>query len=255
MRKRLVALLLALALPAGAQDLTAEQIVEKATDRNSLGFDAGQAQITMVLQSKSGEKRERKLLTRTLAKDSLHKSMMRFLAPADVQGTAFLLIEQAGDAADDMYLYLPALKRTRRIAGSQKNGAFMGSDFSYADMESRDVKSATYEKKADATIDGVDCYHVVATPKAGEDRYSKVELWVRKDNFLPQQSKFFDTKGELLKVFRLHEAKQIDGQWVVTKSQMWNKQEGTSTFLTIDGLDTKTPLDPAEFAPDNLSKG
>lgn len=253
-----VALTVLMAAPAAvhAEELTADEIVKRATDRNSLGFDSGSAQIRMVLQSKSGDKRERRILTRTIEQDGLSRSLIRFLAPADVQGTSFLLIEKPGDGDDDMYLYLPALKRTRRIAGSQKDGSFMGSDFTYADMESRDIKSATYEKRPDETIDGVPCYSIVATPKkSGDEQYSKVELWVRKDNFLPQQIKFYDPKGRFQKVFKLHEAKQIDGQWVITKSQMWTKDTGHNTFLFVESLDTKTALDPAEFAPGNLSKG
>jgi outer membrane lipoprotein-sorting protein len=248
-------LALACAIPAQAQELTAEQIVQKATDRSGMGIRAGSAQITMTLQSKSGEKRERKIQTRVRSDDGLHRSLIRFLAPADVQGTAFLLVEKGGGESDDMFLYLPALKRTRRIAGSQKNGSFMGSDFTYADMESRDVKNATYDKLADDTIDGNACYHIAAKPKSTDDQYSKIELWVRKDNFLPQQIKFYKDQSEPLKIFKLYEAKQIDGDWIATKTQMWNKQEGTSTFLLIDNVDTKTAIDPAELTPDNLSKG
>jgi outer membrane lipoprotein-sorting protein len=246
-----IAALALLASPAHAEGLTAQQIVEKMTDRNQMGFDSGTAQVRMVLQSKSGDIRERKILSRSADVDGKSRNMIRFLAPADVQGSAFLLLEQDGD--DDMYLYLPALKRTRRIAGSSKKGSFFGSDFTYADMESRDVKEADYEKLTDETVKGQDCYRVVARPR-NNDQYARIELWVRKSDFLPQQMKFYDTKDKFKKAFTLHEAREIEGQMVATKSQMWTKKNGHSTFVYVERLDTRTPVNPAELTPENLKK-
>jgi hypothetical protein len=214
----------------------------------------------MVLQDAAGARKERVIQARSVKESGLARTVIRFLSPAEVQGSAFLLIERAGALADDMHLYLPALKRTRRIAGNQKDGAFMGSDFSYADMENRDIKAATYEAKPDATIDGVECHVIVARPAARDGDsappYGRIELAIRKDNALIQQSKFFDKADDtLVKVFKLHEFKTIDGRLMATKSQMWSKKENHTTFLFIDEVDTKTPVNPAEFTPDALSKG
>ena len=253
---RILSLLLALALPQAAlADETPEAIVARATSLNRLGFDSGQAQIRMVLQESGGARKERTLQAKAMKEGALARTVIRFLAPAEVQGSAFLLLERPGAEADDMHLYLPALKRTRRIAGNQKDGAFMGSDFSYADMENRDIKAATYERKADAPIDAVDCYVIVARPTSTEQPYGRMELFIRKDNSLIQQTKFYDKADQLLKVYRLHEFKTVDGRLLVSKAQMWTKASGHTTFLSIDQVDTKTPVNPGEFTPDALSKG
>lgn len=251
---------------ASAEELTPAQIVEKATGRNALGFDSGAAQVKMVLQDKAGTQRTRRILSRTLqAEADRRSSIIRFLDPPDVKGSAFLLIqgEKQADGSrsdDDMYLYLPALKRVRRIAGKQKSGSFMGTDFTYADMESRDIKAATYERKADAAIEGVDCYHIIAKPSggqgdAGASQYARIELWIDQTSFLPRQIKFYDQAGQFQKVYRLHEARQMEGRWVATKSQMWTKATGHSTFLYIESIDSKTPIDAAEMTPQALSRG
>lgn len=245
---------LVISLLAGGQALTAAQIVEKATGLNAVGFNTGRATVRMVLQDKGGDRKIRTLDTRTLAAEgSRRRTLIRFQDPADVRGSAFLLIEGEQTGADDMYLYLPALKRTRRVARAQRKGAFMGSDFSYADMESRDLKDATYTRAEDEAIDGVPCHHVIATPKDTR-QYGKVELWARTSDFLPQQIKFYGPSGdELVKVYRLHEAKIIDGDPVITKSQMWTKATGHSTFLIIDSLDRQADLSPVDFIPQSLA--
>jgi outer membrane lipoprotein-sorting protein len=170
-----------------------------------------------------------------------------------VEGTTLLFRENAGGADDDLYLYLPSFKRTRRIAGSQKSGAFMGSDFTYSDMENRDVKASTYQALPDVVLDGVDCFHFVASPRA-DHLYSRMELWVRKDSFLAQQIKFFDKRGSFQKAYRLAEAKRVDGRWVATRSQMWSKQTGHSTVVEIESLDTRKALAPSEFTPEKLAE-
>lgn len=230
-------------------------LVAKATALNGLGFDSGQARIRMILQDAGGAKKERSLQARALKEGGLARTTIRFLAPAEVQGSAFLLVERAGAEPDDMHLYLPALKRTRRIAGNQKDGAFMGSDFSYADMENRDVKAATYESRPEVVLDGVPCHVVVARPTDAAQPYGRIEMAIRKDNFLIQQSKFYDRGDALLKVYKMHAFKSIDGRLLATQTQMWTKSDGHTTFLYIDDVDTKTPVDAADFTPDALSKG
>jgi len=252
------ALTLFAAFPAArARAESPEALVARATQLNGLGFDNGQARVRMVLQDAAGTRKERVIMARSMKEAGLTRTVIRFLSPAEVQGSAFLLLERAGAEADDMHLYLPALKRTRRIAGNQKDGAFMGSDFSYADMENRDIKAATYEAKPDTSIDGVECHVIVArpTPGDGAQPYGRIEMAIRKDNALIQQSKFFDKDDALVKVYKLNEFKTIDGRLLTTKSQMWTKKEGHTTFLFIDEVDTKTPVNPGEFTPDALSKG
>lgn len=231
-----------------------EEIVRRMTERTALGFDAGSARLAMVLEAQAGGATvRRRLATRAVTEGKLKRWVVRFLEPADVEGTALLYRENAGEADDDVYLYLPSFKRTRRIAGAQKRGAFMGSDFTYADMENRDVKAATYQALPDAVVDGVDCWHLVATPRA-DQLYGKVELWVRKDSFLAQQIKFFDRKGAFHKAYRLLEARRVDGRWVAARSHMWTRQTGHSTYLEVEALDPRSRPAAAELLPEGLGR-
>lgn len=238
---------------APGASVTAQEIIDRATDRTALGFDSGQATVRMVLQDKEGARKSRKIQAKSLATEGgERRTLIRFMDPPDVRGSAFLLLEGAKPGPNDMFLYLPALKRTRRVAGAQKTGPFMGSDFTFADMESRDLKAARYERMPDAQIDGVPCHHVKALPK-DDAQYSRVELWARASDFLPQQIKFFGPDGALSKVYRLHEAKEVDGLKVVTKSQMWTKATGHSTFLIVDTIDREAPLSVSDFTPQSLA--
>ncbi len=237
--------------PAHAAELTAQEIVDRLTDSNTVGFKQGMAEMRLVLQPDGGEKRERRFVTRSIDVDGKNRSLIRFLAPADVQGSAFLLLEHGGDKEDELFVYLPALKRNRRISGAQKSGAFMGSDVSYADLEYQDLKSSTHQKLADVKLDGVDCYQLVSTPK-DKERYSKIEVWVRKDGFLAQQLKFYDASGTLQKVFRLNEAKQLDGSWIATKLQVWDKLKKHSSYFFVDSVDLKTPQNAGDFTPERM---
>jgi hypothetical protein len=238
--------------PAGAAELTAQEIIARLTDGNTVGFKQGVAEMRLVLQPDGGAKRERRFVTRTVDVEGKSRSLIRFLAPADVQGSAFLMLEHGEGKEDELFVYLPALKRSRRISGAQKSGAFMGSDVSYADLEYQDLKTASHQKLADVKLDGVDCYQIVSTPK-DKERYSKIEAWVRKDSFLAQQLKFYDASGTLQKVFRLNEAKQLDGAWIATRLQVWDKQKKHSSFFFVDSVDLRTAQSPADFTPERMA--
>ncbi|MFZ4736174.1 MAG: outer membrane lipoprotein-sorting protein [Bradymonadia bacterium] len=241
--------------PALAQAPDAAGLVAKATARNGLGFDQGQARVRMQLTDSGGARKERVLRARTVrGADGTARTLLRFLAPAEVQGAAFLLVEQKGDTPDDMHLYLPALKRTRRISGAQKDGSFMGSDFSYADMENRDVKSATYAPAVDEAVETVPCWKVEAR-SSGDGPWGRLVLWIRKDNGLIEKSEFRDTKDTLVKVYRLRAFATHEGALVATEAEMTTVGTGNSTRLSIDELDTRTPQNAADFTPENLSRG
>ena len=231
--------------PALAQAPDAAGLVAKATARNGLGFDQGQARVRMQLTDSGGARKERVLRARTVrGADGTARTLLRFLAPAEVQG----------DAPDDMHLYLPALKRTRRISGAQKDGSFMGSDFSYADMENRDVKSATYAPAVDEAVETVPCWKVEAR-SGGDGPWGRLVLWIRKDNGLIEKSEFRDTKDTLVKVYRLRAFATHEGALVATEAEMTTVGTGNSTRLSIDELDTRTPQNTADFTPENLSRG
>jgi hypothetical protein len=253
-----VATALALAAPAfgSAQTPDAAKLVASATARNGFGFDHGSARVRLSITGGDQAPKERVLRARTLrGSTGGARTVLRFLSPSEVQGAAFLLVEQPGDAPDDMHLYLPDLKRTRRIAGSQKDGSFMGTDFTYADLEYRDVKTAAYSPVTEASLDGVPCWRVEARPTAPAAGVSRVVLHIRRDNGLIQRSELFGADDRLLKRYSLRDFATVDGQPAPSDAEMHTVETGRTTRLTIDEVDTRAPLDPADVTPESLSRG
>ncbi|MCZ7582795.1 MAG: outer membrane lipoprotein-sorting protein [Deltaproteobacteria bacterium] len=221
-----------LASASFAEEKTARQII----DEMVAGLDQEDMlmQIKMVLKSKSGQTRERMLRSRMQGETGKGRSVITFEEPADVKGTKFLIIENEG-RDDDQLLYLPALKKVRRIAGSQRSGSFMGTDFSYYDLSSHEVDDGTHTRQGDETLGGVDCYVVVTVPKDSEEsNYSKVKYWVRKDNMVVGKAEFYDLDGKLLKTMETATYEKYKGDlWLARHLEMRNEQKGTATAIDI----------------------
>lgn len=239
-----------------ADELTAVQIADKAYAQEFMGMSTGVSQVRMSLINKRGETRVRRFQAKSADVAGARHSLVRFLSPPDVQGTSFLLIEKR-DANDDQYLYLPALKRVRRIAGSQRGSSFMGSDFSYADMESRDVTQSDWKRHPDEKVGPLDCYKLEATPnKPDDDDYKRSEIWVHKETWLPVKMKMYDRKtGALRKTLFVEEFKKIDGRWIVTKAKMANAKKKTATRIEVEEIKLEVVIPPETFTVEALSKG
>ncbi len=223
-----------------AQDKTGAQVVDEMVS----GISQGNLlmQLTMKIVSKSGQTRERALRSRMKEDNGLGKSIITFESPEDVKGTKFLLVENKG-RDDDQLLYLPALKKVRRVAGSQRSQSFMGTDFTYSDLETHDATEGEHARLADEKVNGADCYVVETTPKPSvNSEYSKVKYWVRKDNMVVVKADFFDKSGAQVKALvtdQLDEYKP--GKWMPKYLKMSNLQKGTSTeiFITKYQFDAK----------------
>ncbi len=217
---------------AFAQDKTGSQIVDEMVSGISQGNM--QMQLTMKIVSKSGQARERVLRSRMKEENGLGKSIITFEAPEDVKGTKFLLIENKG-RDDDQLLYLPALKKVRRIAGSQRSQSFMGTDFTHSDLETHDVSEGEHVRLADEKLNGADCYVAETTPKPSvNSEYSKVKYWVRKDNMVVVKADFFDKSGAQVKTLVTDQLEEYKpGKWMPKYLKMSNVQKGTSTEILI----------------------
>ncbi len=182
--------------------------------------------VDMQLVNKKGKVKKRviQITTQTDTAD-LQKSMVRFLEPRSVKGTGLLTIEYT-DRADDQWLYLPALKRSRRISPADQSDSFMGTDFAFEDLRAEDLESFNYELKGEENIEGVSCYIIQALPKTKEKQaesgYTKRLLWIRKSDYIAAKIDYFEN-DELLKtftatniksvapnIFRAHETKMHD---------------------------------------------
>ena len=222
------------------------EIAEK-SDKVTDGFESSIAQTEMILVNASNQKSIRQLEMKTLEGEDGDKTISTFLTPADVKGTKTLGHEHL-DRDDDQWLYLPALKRVKRIASRNKSGSFMGSEFSYEDIGNQNYKKYTYDEKVEEVdLNGVKCYKGSRIPTDKNSGYTKQISWVAQDTFLLQQIEYYDRKSELLKTATFSDYKQIDGVWRVGKIEMKNHQNDKSTILIWKEDKVKAGLTDKEF--------
>jgi outer membrane lipoprotein-sorting protein len=167
------------------------------------------------------------------------KLVVRFDAPADIRGTSFLQVEHI-DGDDDLWIYLPALKKSRRLVANNKKDSFVGSDFSYGDISLPKVDHYRHTLQRTDTIDGVDCYVVESVPATDAVRassgYSRKLTWVRTDNFVEAQVEYYDLAGRLWKTQKVSRAELVEAQkarWFPLQREMTNHQTGHRTVITI----------------------
>ena len=231
---------------AHAEEMTGKQIVQKMRDVAT--YKDSYIKLKMTLVNRLGEKRERMLINRTAKIDGLGKTVTTFLYPDDVKGTKFL-VEQAKGGGDDIQkIYLPEMDKIRRISSSQKNESFLGTDFTFGDFQSRDPDKGTHKNIGAEKMDGFDCWIVESIPNADEDsQYSKINSWVRKDNYLPVRVKFFDKEGNQIKELTTAQHYKQDGLWIAKTTTMQNLKKGSKTIIEVVEQKNNTGLSPDFF--------
>ncbi|MFT7860333.1 MAG: outer membrane lipoprotein-sorting protein [Sulfurimonas sp.] len=221
--------------------------VAKKSEAAMSGFEDSSSQMSMTLVNASGQKRERKMKMIVLEQKKGDKSLMTFLSPADVKGTKFLNYEHT-NKDDDQWLYLPALKRVKRIASKSKSGSFMGSEFSYEDLSSFSIDKFIFKGDAKlVTLQGRKVYKVARKPKSKYSGYTKQISYVDPKTYLILQVEYYDRKHELLKTAFFEGYKKISGVWRVGKMTMLNHQNDKKTILLWKNEKIKTGLRRRDF--------
>jgi len=248
-------------VPVPAHALTAREIMEKVDARDD--GDNMIANMEMTLIDKKGQERVRKIKTFSKDKGKDTLKLMFFMEPADIKDTGFLTYDYySGERDDDQWLYLPELHKTKRIASSDKSSAFMGSDFSYADMTKRVVDEWKYKILKQGEVRGHKVWLIEAVPasKTIEDRYgyTKSVLFVRQDIFMVVRGIHWVKEGRKLKYFDIKNLEQIDGIWIGTETHMkTNKGKQTihRTVFKWSDVGFNRDLDEALFTVRRLEKG
>lgn len=243
-----------LAAPAAAAGLTPQQIMNKVLEHDFWGLSGADVKAVAVLKDKKGK--QRKLSFTAISRKHqppLAKSLVRFRSPPDLAGAGFLQVQNK-DRDDDRFLYLPELKRSRRVAASQRSSSFMGTDFNFADMDRRDLRSATYTSKGSVKLAKFDCYQMKVTPKRADSPYSWLELSIRKDNFVPLQMKMFDRSKVHLKTLSVFQIKRIGSRWFITKSRMVNHREQHQTTLHFSSIKPRDDIPDESFTRKRLER-
>jgi hypothetical protein len=247
------AFLVVLAMPATAQEPTADEIMDKVTNSDNLGFSTGEAQVKLTIMNKRGQERIRTVHSRSIDVDDLRWTLVTFIEPADVAGTKLLSKELKGES-DLQYLYLPALKEKRRIAGSDKGESFMGTDFTYNDLEQRSMEEAKHTRLPDEKQSGIDCYIIESIPTGDDIEYGKLRVWVDKKDFIPLKVYFYDRKGNHLKTLVAQVVEPIGGKATITRLLMKNLKKGSKTIMELKSLDRSKKFPKALFDENVLDK-
>lgn len=229
-------LLIDLKAAIGQEKMTADQIMQK-VDTRIIPKDMT-VMMKMDLIDKNGNVRSRAMKTYRMGDD---KQIMWFLEPADVKGSSFLRLSY-DDRDDDMWLYLPAFGKVRRIASHAKSGNFMGSDFTYEDLGDRKLQDYTYTLLKEETIGDKACWVIESIPRQGVTTdYAKIISWIWKDDYVELKEEFYDKKGNLKKI-KLTELQRVEKYWVPSKVSMQDLKSSHKTDLLFNQISVDTGL-------------
>ncbi len=256
-----LAMVLPWLIPAQSLALTAKEIMEKVDARED--GDNSTATQEMILIDKNGSKRIRQMKSFTKDKGDDSLRLIFFLSPADVKNTGFLTFDYySGEKDDDQWLYLPELKKTKRIASSDKSSSFMGSDFSYSDMTRRVIEEWKYKLLKEMEVRGKKVWLIEALPASEEveERYGYKKSWVlvRQDIFYPVRGIHWTREGNKVKYLDVKKLEKIDGIWIGTELDMKttkNKRTLHRTILKISEVKFNQQLKEEMFSVRRLEKG
>jgi outer membrane lipoprotein-sorting protein len=240
-------LLTVAASPLLAQDPTGIEVAQEA-DRRDDAFGDQTAELTMALRNRNGDESSRRMRNLTLeVEDDGDKTLVIFDEPRDVSGTAFLNYTHR-DGSDDQWLYLPALRRVKRISSNNTSGPFMGSEFAYEDISSQEIEKYTYDFVRAETVDGMAMYVIERVPLDENSGYTRQLVWYDQAEYRLQKIDFYDRKNELLKTLTYHGYEQyIDQYWRAERMEMENHLTGKSTTLSFANYAFQTGLTERDF--------
>ena len=226
----------AVLFPPPAAALTGREVIQRANDRED--GDNRVADMEMILVDDKGSRRVRQLKSYEKDFGDDTHTLSFFRSPADVKGTGFLTYDyKKSGKDDDQWLYLPALRKVKRIVSSDQSGSFMGSDFNYSDLTEPDLNDYEYKLMKEVEIEGVMTWQVEMVPRtpdvAEQTGYSKSIVWVRQDNDVVIRSASWVNKSKRVKYMQVKKLENIDGTWVVTELQMKTKEGRTTVHTTL----------------------
>jgi hypothetical protein len=227
------------------------------SDRTDIGFGGSDVELKMVLRNAAGQEATRSLRIATLEKPDEtvgDKSMVLFDTPRDIEGTALLSHAKILDP-DDQWLYLPALKRVKRISSSNKSGPFVGSEFAFEDFTSIELNKFDYSFIGVEACGDLQCDVVERLPRYENSGYTKQIAWVDQADFQLRKVEFYDRRGDLLKVLELADYRKYDnGIWRAHLLSMSNVQTKKQTDLIYDAYAFDGELKDSDFVKGRLSR-
>jgi Outer membrane lipoprotein-sorting protein len=240
----LIALIVATAsLHVSAAD-NARQIVEEAQRRT----DAASQRYEGLLQvfDAKGKIADKRWTFARLGSHGRSKAVLRFTAPAEVKGVALLVVNHP-DRASDQWMWTPAIERDRRIALQDRSTRFFGTDFSFEDLEERDVDQYDFTLLGDEAIDGAACWKIQSTPRQSKSsQYTRSIVWIRRDNYAFARIESY-AKNDLVRRLNYADIRSVQGIWTARQLEMTDLRRGSRTRLTLDKLEYNVPLEDEDF--------
>jgi hypothetical protein len=245
----LIAAALALVRLAPAQD--ARQIVEESQKRGRSASQSYQGTLEVISANKKVSKKSWQ--SDRLGAYGNSKAVIRFTAPAEVKGVALLVVNHP-DRASDQWMWTPAIGRDRRIAQQDRSTRFFGTDFSFEDLEERDVNQFDFRLEGDEVIDGAPCWRIESKPKQSKSsQYTSSRVWIRKDNYLPVQYENY-IKDTLARRLHEKEIENIQGIWTARLLEMTDLRRNSRTILKLENVRYNVPMKDDDFTVQALRR-
>ncbi|MDD4574090.1 MAG: outer membrane lipoprotein-sorting protein [Sphaerochaeta sp.] len=242
-----------IALVSLSAALSGEEVMQEVYTRDS-GNNMS-ANLVMTLTNSRGSMRQRSIQQYRQKDSDGEKKIMFFLAPSDVKNTSFLSYSYADGRSDDQWIYLPALKRVKRVASDKKNDSFMGSDFTYDDMGTRHPSADTHKVIRTETIDGRKCLVVESIPKEAKPTYAKTLAWVVENEWIGLKKEFYLPNGKVGKKLEIDSYEKTDGVWVITDMTMSNVEKNSSTRIQMLDVTFNNDLKDSVFTERQMKIG
>lgn len=253
-------LFVGIAFTVHAAETAPDEIVRRSSEADKL--PCWNSSITIRLKDKNGSDRLREgsLFTKLDPNGYDARRLIRFSSPADIKGTN-VLIHEHRDGNDDIWTYLPAMKKVRRLIAANKKDSFVGTDFSYYDIVTLKVQDHTHALLKREDVNGIPCFVIESVPKTEQIKkdtgYSRTITWIRTDNFVRIKAELFDVNGRLFKIMNVHAIKELDktrNKWLVEKVQMKNMLTGHETSIEFGNIETSAAADDQLFSANRLDR-
>jgi len=246
-----LALALALAPVRVAAADDARQIVEESQRRGRVNSQQYEGVLEVIAANNKVSKKTWQF--ERLGSYGNSKAIIRFTAPAEVKGVALLVVNHP-ERSSDQWMWTPAIGRDRRIAPQDRSTRFFGTDFSFEDLEERDVNQFDFRLLGEEAIDGAACWRVESKPKESKSsQYTSSRVWIRKDNYVPVQYENF-AKDTLVRRMREKEIENIQGIWTARQLEMTDLRRNSRTMLKLENVRYNVPLQEDEFTVQALRR-
>lgn len=239
---RFIPMMVLLGSAVGLAEETAGDISKKSRDRGALNLVGLTAELKLVSTAADGKTREQVLTTTSKRIDGRSHVLARFSAPAGVAGVAVLTVEGEAGEGDEVLLFLPKLKRVRKVAKADRGKAFMETDFAYADIAASGTRDEDLKRGPDDKAEGRDCF-VLEGKGDDSSPYGKVRMLVDKETYVPMQVDYQDKSNQPFKRYRALKLKTYKGRVLAAESVMENLKTGSKTQLSVVKLEDATLAD------------